>query len=79
MEKKSIDIRENKVKEFNYKLISQICASGNLISKWNAKFSNTCDVCGEIETQIHIIRKCSFVIDVWNIISHNIGFLYNSI
>ena len=70
---KITDIRENKIKEFNYKLINQIGSCGNLVSKWNPDLSNTCNICQQVETQMHIIMKCPFVTNIWDTVSNNIG------
>ena len=65
MKAKVIDIKENKVKEFNYKLINRIGACGTLINKWDKTVSSMCVLCGTHETQIHIIYTCPIANCIW--------------
>ena len=72
-ENKITQIKENKLKQFNYKLLNKICANGKILSKWNAKFTNTCDKCSEIESQEHIIIHCSQTQDIWNTLGNKLN------
>ena len=73
MIKKVQEIKENKLKEFNYKVIARIGACGNLVNKWDSNVSPLCSACSQKETQIHIIYLCPNVKHIWITVSHNIG------
>ncbi len=70
---KIIDIIENKIKEFNYKLLKKIGACGKLLSKWNTNFKVECDVCNAEETQVHIITECPQTKAIWEKIKEKLG------
>ncbi len=58
-----------KIKEFNYKLMTNVLICGNLVCKWNTDVSEKCDVCSEINTVKHMIYDCSRVRNIWHKIS----------
>lgn len=66
---KILDIKENKIKEFNYKLLNKIGACGKLVSKWNKDIKEKCCQCQIEETQIHIIYGCPLTQTIWRKIS----------
>lgn len=70
---KIIQIKENKIKEFNYKLLFRKGACGRLVNKWDSNVSNVCSTCNTPETQLHIIYKCPLVRNIWKHISKTIG------
>ena len=65
MKTKVRDIRENKLKEFNYKLINRLGACGKLVNKWDKNIRDTCVLCGTTETQLHIIYTCPIANCLW--------------
>ena len=66
---KVVDIKENKLKEFNYKCLYKVGACGKLLSKWNQSFGIYCDCCNAEESQVHIIYNCSETKIIWQRIS----------
>ncbi len=66
---KVLDIKENKLKEFNYKCLHKIGACGKLLSKWNQSFELYCDCCNAEESQVHIIYNCPETKNIWQKIS----------
>ena len=63
-----------KVKEFNYKIISNIVACGNIISKWNCHVSKYCTLCNDIETTCHLLFECPHIRSIWAQLSSKLGF-----
>ena len=76
-ESKIIEVKENKLKQFNYKILNKICANGKLLSKWNNQFTNTCDECSEIESQEHIVIHCPQTQIIWNTLSNKLNIQFN--
>ena len=72
MNKKITDIKENKLKEFNYKFITRVGACGRLISKWNNAITRNCLICNQLETQYHIVFMCPIVKRIWQTLSNRI-------
>ncbi len=71
--KKILDIKENKLAEFNFKFINNIMACGKMLSKRKPFISDKCVLCNEDETQCHIIYECQIVNRLWQVISNVIG------
>lgn len=58
-------VKENKLKEFNYKILNKIIPCGQLLSKWVPNISNMCDECNSLETQEHVIIFCPKTLEIW--------------
>ncbi len=69
MQQKVMTIKENKLAEFNYKLLCGIVSCGMLVNKWKPDISSTCKFCNENETQYHIVYLCPLVSDIWRCLS----------
>ncbi len=69
MKHKVVDIKENKIREFNYKFLNKIGGCGYLVGKWNSNISVDCEICGKPDTQLHILFQCPLVSDIWNELS----------
>ena len=68
-ERKINKIKENKIKEFNYKVLHNILACNNLLSKWVPDNDGTCELCKTKDDIYHLIFKCELAQTVWNLIS----------
>lgn len=66
---KVLEIKENKLAEFNYKFLYGIVACGKWISKWDKDISDKCRFCQNPETQEHIIYECPLAHTTWTKIS----------
>ena len=60
-EAKIKDMMIQKIKEFNYKLITNVLVCGNLVCKWNTNVSEKCDVCNKLRTVKHMLYDCGRV------------------
>ena len=58
-------IKDNKLSEFNFKVIHNILPCGYILSKWNYNVKERCDVCNEIETVQHMLYDCNRIKDIW--------------
>jgi hypothetical protein len=63
-------IHENKIKEFNYKMLHNIVACGSIVSKWCPDRAELCDICNVKETMDHLLWGCSIAKIVWRMISN---------
>lgn len=63
--KKVLKMPFPKMKEFNYKLIHNLVASRNVVSKWNKNVSCFCPYCNEIEDVEHMLFKCIYNQFIW--------------
>ena len=68
-DRKVCKIKENKIKEFNYKVLHNILACNNLLSKWVTDNDGRCEICQEKDDIYHLIFKCDLAQMVWNLIS----------
>ena len=66
---KLTQIKETKIKEFNYKVFQNILACNNLVSKWDQSKSSNCEVCGLKDDIHHLIYKCDLAQSVWNAVA----------
>ncbi len=73
MECKVLNIKENKLAEFNYKFLCGITACGVLLNKWKPEISKSCKFCGQNDTQYHIIYHCPLVTAIWQCVSDKIN------
>jgi len=62
-------MREIKLKEFNFKILQNIVPCGNTISKWKTNITKECTVCGTSETTKHMLFDCDRVNVIWNDVS----------
>jgi hypothetical protein len=74
---KVVKIYENKIAEFNYKILHGILVCGNLVSKWDSDIDKNCDICNQKETIEHMIWLCSIARFIWNLISNALDLLIN--
>ena len=65
MKNKLIEIKENKIAEFNYKFMHGIVACGKMLSRWKPEFHDKCSLCNTDETQEHIIYECPMARNIW--------------
>ena len=68
------EIKEVKLKEFNFKLLHNIVPCGKILSKWKANILEKCDACNEIETTKHMLFDCLRVNSIWKKISDLLKF-----
>ena len=69
-------IKDNRIKQFNFKLFHRILASRDNLYKWKIEISNQCETCNEIETIHHFLYYCKKVQVYWKIISKMIYFMF---
>lgn len=62
---KCIKIKENKLAEFNYKLLHYILPCNKHLKLWGKKASDRCSLCGEVETIEHLIFNCHIIKQLW--------------
>ena len=67
--RKIVTIKENKIKEFNYKVLNNILACNNLVSKWDASKSGNCEICALKDDIHHLLFKCTLAQSVWNTVA----------
>ena len=61
---------DNKLAEFNFKVLHNIIPTGYNLSKWNTNISERCTICNEIESMHHMLYECTRVKSMWNLVSH---------
>ena len=62
---KLINQNENKLKEFNYKLINGILPCNVNLMRWRKLNTGKCDVCDESQTIEHLLFDCKYVKGHW--------------
>lgn len=67
---KIIDIRLPKVREFDYKILHNIVASGYMLYKWKKIDDDKCQYCQNIETMKHMLYECPRILEIWEEISN---------
>ena len=73
--RKIVKIKENKIKEFNYKVLHNILACNNLLSKWVAENNGRCEICQCKDDIYHLIFDCQLAQTVWNIVSAHLNYV----
>ena len=56
---------DNKIAEFNYKLLHCILNNNVAVSKWNKTVSPLCDICLVDEDIKHLLFKCNILRNIW--------------
>lgn len=67
-------VRNNKIREFNFKLLHMILPSRYNLCKWKILDYNTCEICNTLETTKHMMLECENVRLFWRIVS---GVIFN--
>ena len=65
LKRKLIDIKEIKLREFNFKIIHNILPCNEMLHKWTIKQDSKCDLCDKVQTIRHLLFECVFVKEVW--------------
>ena len=68
-EQKIVYFRDNKLSEFNFKVLQNILPCGYNLSKWNCNINEKCEVCKNVETIEHMLYSCPRVRAIWEDIS----------
>ena len=63
-------IHDNKLAEFNYKILHNILPCGYILSKWNADIKEQCEVCNDKETMKHMLFSCARIHHIWEKVSN---------
>ncbi len=58
-------IKERKIAEFRYKLITNILCTRSIISKWNNNVTKYCTFCRGIHSVRHLLYECPRVYNLW--------------
>ena len=69
-------IRNNKVKQFNFKMIHRFIASKENLYKWQIVNNNLCNSCGQVDSTFHFMLYCKDVTLFWKIICNLIFNLF---
>ena len=70
---KLIIIKENKLREFNYKLMFNILPCNLNLKRWKVTDSDICDVCNNVQTAKHLLFDCSYVKPLWEVMESILG------
>jgi len=62
---KLISQYENKLKEFNYKLINGVLPCNANLMRWQKLNTEKCDLCDERQTIEHLLFECKYVRELW--------------
>ena len=62
-------ICDNKLAEFNFKILHNIVPTGYNLSKWKYDINVHCEVCGATETMEHMLYVCPRISNMWKVIS----------
>ena len=65
---KLVNIKEIKLKEFNFKVLHNILPCNANLAKWGKIDHDTCDICNELQTIKHLLFDCNYVKPLWKII-----------
>ena len=57
--------KENKIKEFNYKIFNNILLCNKNLPKWKKRQFNVCDICNKVLSIEHLIFQCSYAQKIW--------------
>ena len=71
--RKLVNMREIKLKEFNYKLMFNLIPCNKNLEKWKIIDSDICDVCKDVQTTKHLLFDCSYVRILWEIMELIVG------
>ena len=71
--KKIIQIKEMKLKEFNFKMLHGILPCNLNLFRWKIRLSYMCDVCQDIQSIEHLIFSCTYVKPLWETVSQACG------
>ena len=56
-------IRNNKVKQFNFKMIHRFIASKENVHEWQNGNNNLCSTCGQVDSLHVILQGCDYVLE----------------
>ena len=73
LHKQKCNEMENKLKEFNYKVINGILSCNFNLKWWQKAVSDSWYVCEEQQTIRHLIFDCKYVKPLWSIIETKLG------
>ena len=63
---------DNKLAEFNYKVLSRILACGELVSKWDNSVRSICFQCNEIDSISYLLYECKLAKQIWHIVNRSL-------
>ena len=70
-------INDNRIKQFNFKLLHRILPSKDNLYKWRIINDNLCDSCGIPETTFHFLLSCKKIKAYWKIVSRMLMYTFN--
>lgn len=56
---------ENKLKEFNYKVITNILSCNHYLAKWKQNVSGLCEICNVNDDILHLLCNCKLAKTIW--------------
>ena len=71
-------IKENKVRQFNFKLLHNVLPFKDNLYKWKITTDISCKFCNEQESLIHILLRCRQVATFWKRIHHLVITLFKT-
>ena len=69
-------IKDNRVRQFNFKLLHKVLPFKDNLYKWKITYDMLCTYCNESESFIHILLKCRQVAVFWQKIHHLVTNLF---
>ena len=63
---KIMRIKDKKLSEFNFKVLSNILPCNSNLVKWRKRDSGVCSICNVEETIEHLLFSCDFAKRIWN-------------
>ena len=68
-----INMFNNKLAEFNYKVLSRILACGELVSKCDNSVRSICFQCNEIDSISYLLYECKLAKQIWHIVNRSLS------
>jgi hypothetical protein len=65
--------RDKKISEFNYKVLHNILPCNKNLKKWGKQTNDTCDVCQQIQSIIHLLYECPHSGRIWQKLKDVLG------
>ena len=74
---KFCEIKDNKIKQLNFKCLHKLLPSRMNLCKWKITNDYNCEICHMLETTQHMMLDCKNIKLFWKIISHIIYYVYD--
>ena len=71
------EIKDNKIKQFNFKFLHKLLPSRMNLCKWKITNDDNCEICHMLETTQHMMLDCKNIKLFWKIISRIIYYVFD--